>query len=123
MIDNVGIGRHLIIDFFGAKYLTDVAKIKYALQSASEAASAVVLETKVHQFPSSLGVTGVAVLAESHISVHTWPEYDYIALDIFMCGSADPQLAADWLAQYFEPDSVEIRTFERGLKPPQKPTP
>ena len=110
-----GMGQHLIIDFAGARHLTDVDKIEFALKSAAEAAGAVVLDTKVHRFPNSHGVTGIAVLAESHISIHTWPEHGYIALDIFMCGDSDPHLALRWLKDYFRPTSSDTQLLTRRL--------
>lgn len=114
MNNTPGIGQHLIIDFIGAKYQTDVDKIEHALTSAAEAANAVVLHTSIHQFPDSHGVTGVVVLAESHISIHSWPEHDYMALDIFMCGATDPQVALNWLTSFFKPVSVKTQVIERG---------
>jgi len=118
MTSNDGMGQHLIIDFAGARYLTDVDKIEFALKSAAQAAGAVVLDTKVHRFPHSHGVTGIAVLAESHISVHTWPEHGYIALDIFMCGNSDPHLALHWLEDYFQPTSTDTQLLKRRLPLP-----
>jgi len=109
------LGQHLIIDFAGARYLTDVEKIEFALKSAAQVAGAVLLDTKVHRFPHSDGVTGIAVLAESHISVHTWPEHNYIALDIFMCGESNPNRALEWLKDYFQPTSTKTQLLERSL--------
>jgi len=107
------IGKHLIADFSGALYQTDIKKIEHALKAAAQAAGAVVLNVVVHRFPQSDGVTGVAILAESHISVHTWPEHNYIAFDIFMCGNSDPQTALDWLRDFFEPKTVASQMIER----------
>lgn len=111
------IGKHLIADFYGALYQTDLKNIEKALGAAANAAGAVVLNVVVHRFPNSSGVTGVAILAESHISIHTWPEHDYIALDIFMCGNSDPQVALDWLRDFFEPKEVKIQLIERAATP------
>ncbi len=114
MNNTSGVGQHLIIDFIGAKYQTDVDQIEHALTSAAEASNALVLHTNIHQFPDSNGVTGVVLLAESHISIHSWPEHDYMALDIFMCGATDPQLALAWLTNFFEPVSVKTQVIDRG---------
>src|SRR3989344_5516354 len=83
-------GTHLLIDFWGASRLDDLDHIKEALREAVLAAGATLLHIHLHHFSPNGGVSGVAVLAESHISVHTWPERGYAAFDIFMCGSCDP---------------------------------
>ena len=114
MSSNPVIGKHLIADFSGALYQTDVNQIEYALGAAAGATGAVVLDVVVHRFQDTDGVTGVAILAESHISIHTWPEHNYIALDIFMCGSSDPQAALDWLTDFFKPVNVETQLIERS---------
>ena len=107
------IGKHLIADFFGALYQTDIENIQHALRSAADVAGAVTLNVVVHPFADSEGVTGVAILAESHISIHTWPEQDYIALDIFMCGNSDPLTALNWLTDFFQPKSITTQLIER----------
>jgi len=117
MSSNPVIGKHLIADFSGALYQTDAKNIERALRAAAIAAGAVVLDVVVHPFPDSDGITGVAILAESHISIHTWPEHDYIALDIFMCGNSDPQTALDWLTDFFQPKAVDAKLIER-ISPP-----
>src|SRR5579872_7014367 len=82
-------GVHLIVDLHGAERLNDIDHIEATLRRCVEAAQATLLHIHLHHFQPS-GVSGVAVLAESHISIHTWPEAGYAALDVFMCGSADP---------------------------------
>lgn len=109
-------GRHLILDFWGAKHLNDVSVVDGALKDAAEAAGAVVLHTYVHAFSETDGVTGVALLAESHISVHTWPEHDYAAFDLFMCGDAEPEKAVAVLKAVFEPQHVEVQELIRGKR-------
>ena len=79
-------GTHLLLDLWGASNLTDPELIDRALRDAAEAAGATILHSHFHHFGPDGGVSGVLVLAESHISIHTWPERDFAAVDIFMCG-------------------------------------
>lgn len=101
MSNFVAPGVHLLIDFWGAEHLQDKAHIKEALKKAAEACGATVLKIVLHSFGKGAGMTGVAVLAESHISIHTWPEINYIALDVFMCGSCDPHKSVVILREFF----------------------
>src|SRR6187551_3935636 len=94
-------GSHLIIDLWEAEGLDDKDRIEQAMIDAVEAAGATLLHIHLHTFTPSGGVSGVAVLAESHISVHTWPERGYAAFDIFMCGSTDTRKALSVLKQAF----------------------
>ena len=107
-------GKHLIVDFWHAKHLTDPEQIDAALRQAAKAAGATLLHSHLHQFDGGQGVTGVALLAESHISIHTWPEYDYAAIDVFMCGGSQPEKSVEVLRKVFEPTSVEIQELLRG---------
>ncbi len=77
-------------------------------------AGATLLHIHLHHFTPNGGVSGVAVLAESHISIHTWPERDYAALDVFMCGDSQPEKAIPVLERAFEPDTVEVGEHLRG---------
>ena len=72
------------------------------------------LHIHLHRFGKNQGISGVAVLAESHISVHTWPERNYMAFDIFMCGDTSPELAAEFLVKKFNPQRKKIKTIKRG---------
>ena len=90
-------GSHLIIDFWEAEGLDDKDRIEQAMIDAVEAAGATLLHIHLHTFTPGGGISGVAVLAESHISVHTWPEHSYAAFDIFMCGNANPRKAQEGL--------------------------
>jgi S-adenosylmethionine decarboxylase len=73
-----------------------------------------VLEVNLHDFGAENGFTGVALLAESHISIHTWPEYAYAAIDIFMCGDLDPEVSLAVLSAYFQPETTEMQILKRG---------
>ena len=87
-------GVHLIADIAGASGLSDLALIETVLREAAEAACVQVLTVSLHHFGPEQGVTGVALLAESHISIHTWPEEGLAAVDIFVCGAqAKPEAA------------------------------
>lgn len=107
-------GLHLLVDHFGGQYLTDSTKLECALIDAAEAAGATVLSHHFHHFGDGSGVTGVVVLAESHISIHTWPERQYAAIDIFMCGAAQPYLAAQSLEKTLKPERVIVSEIARG---------
>lgn len=108
-------GTHLLLDFFGASRLDDLELMESALRGAVEAAGATLLHIHLHHFTPNGGISGVAVLAESHISVHTWPERDYAAFDIFMCGDARPELGAEVLSEAFGPSRTEILEQKRGV--------
>ena len=69
----------------------------------------------MHRFGKEQGISGVAVLAESHISVHTWPERDYMAFDIFMCGNTYPELASEFLVKTLKPKRKKIEIIKRGI--------
>lgn len=87
-------GLHLIADLACGRGLGDVAVIEAALRRAADAAHVRVLGVSLHHFGPGMGVTGVALLAESHISIHTWPEDGLAAVDVFVCGAdADPEAA------------------------------
>jgi S-adenosylmethionine decarboxylase len=109
----VGLGTHLIIDLYGGSGLDDPPRIEAALRRAVDAAGATLLGLHLHRFAPQ-GVTGVAILAESHITVHTWPERGFAAFDAFMCGDANPTAVVQVLAEAFETDKVQTRTLTRG---------
>ena len=108
-------GSHLIIDLWEAEGLNDKDRIEQAMIDAVEAAGATLLHIHLHTFTPGGGVSGVAVLAESHISVHTWPERGYAAFDIFMCGNTDPRKAFTVLKQAFAPKRVVLGEHKRGV--------
>ncbi len=107
-------GAHLIIDLYDADKLDDLELIEQTLKKCVEAAGATLLHIHLHPFEPNGGVSGVAVLAESHISIHTWPEHRYAALDIFMCGQARPERCIEVLLEAFAPRRVAIEEILRG---------
>jgi len=107
-------GTHLLIDLFGAKRLDDLKHIKETLKRCVEVAGATLLHIHLHHFTPNGGVSGVAVLAESHISIHSWPEAEYAALDVFMCGHADPHATVDVLKTAFKPTKTVVKEHLRA---------
>ncbi|MFT5508589.1 MAG: S-adenosylmethionine decarboxylase [Hyphomicrobiaceae bacterium] len=107
-------GNHLIIDLFGAKRLDEIDHVESTLKRCVEKAGASLLHIHLHHFTPNGGVSGVAVLSESHISIHSWPEADYAALDVFMCGDARPELCVEVLREAFEAREVVVKTHQRG---------
>ncbi len=108
-------GSHLIVDLWEAEGLDDKDRIEQAMRDAVDAAGATLLHIHLHTFTPNGGISGVAVLAESHISVHTWPERGYAAFDVFMCGSAEPRKAVAVLEQAFAPKRVVLGMHKRGV--------
>ncbi len=109
-------GIHLLADFYGvaAGLLLSPTDIDALLRAGAEAAGARILHSHFHSFGEAMGVTGVLLLAESHISIHTWPEFGFAAADIFMCGDAQPQLALDVIEHALQPASRIVQTIARG---------
>lgn len=107
-------GTHLLLDLYGACHLDDISKIEQAMRDIVTACGATLLHIHLHHFSPSGGVSGVAVLAESHISVHTWPERDYAAFDVFMCGDAQPENSVPVLKRAFFPHRIDVCEELRG---------
>jgi S-adenosylmethionine decarboxylase len=112
----VKFGRHLLVDFYGCNFLdlNDKEKINQGLVEAVFAAGATLIDLCAHKF-SPYGVTGTATLSESHICIHTWPENNYAAIDIFTCGKCDPYQALQVLDSILRPKSRKIKEFIRGI--------
>ena len=107
-------GTHLIIDVYGGSFLDDLKLVEDALRKAVDAAGATLLHIHLHHFTPNGGISGVAVLAESHISIHTWPESGYAALDVFMCGEANPHATIEILRDAFAPERIAVEEHLRG---------
>ena len=107
-------GHHLIIDLYGARRLDDLKHVERTLKRCAEVAGATLLHTHLHHFTPNNGVAGMAVLSESHISIHSWPEANYAALDVFMCGETKPHLVIDVLRQAFQARDVVVKEHKRG---------
>jgi S-adenosylmethionine decarboxylase len=107
-------GEHIIVDFHGAERLDDMALMETALRQAVVRAGATLLHLHLHRFTQNGGISGVAVLSESHISVHSWPEIGFAAFDVFMCGRASPDLAVQVLREHFRPARERLHRSYRG---------
>ena len=107
-------GVHLLADLWDAINLEDPGLIDTALREAAITAGATILHSHFHHFTPNGGVSGVVVLAESHISIHTWPERKFAAVDIFMCGACDPHHAIPVLRRAFSPGRVDLNEERRG---------
>ena len=110
-------GTHLIVDMWEASRIDDERVVERALRMAAEAAGATLPRFDLHGFPRTGGITGVALLAEGHISIHTWPERAYAAVNIFMCGSTEPHKAVDVIRGAFVPRAITLMEHKRGLMP------
>jgi S-adenosylmethionine decarboxylase len=107
-------GAHLIVDLYQASRLDDIDHIEDTLRRCVNAAGATLLHIHLHHFEPNGGISGVAVLAESHISIHSWPERAYAALDIFMCGGANPDACVPVLRKAFSPKKIAVSEHLRG---------
>ena len=109
-------GNHGLLDLYGcdAAVLRDEGRLKTALYQAAAAAEATVLESRFHTFGGGGGVTGVLLLAESHISIHTWPEHRFAAVDAFVCGSMKLELIRTTLTRSLAAGRSEWTTHRRG---------
>jgi S-adenosylmethionine decarboxylase len=107
-------GAHLIVDVYGGQRLDEISHVDATLRRCVEVAGATLLHVHLHHFDENGGVSGVAVLAESHISIHSWPEHDYAALDIFMCGDTQPEACVEVLREAFSAEKIAVSEFLRG---------
>lgn len=111
-------GTHVLADLSGVApaLLADSQRLEALLRDAAVAAGATILHSHFHAFGPGQGVTGVVLLAESHISIHTWPEQQFAAADIFMCGASQPELALAVLRAALAPESCAIQTVRRAAQ-------
>jgi len=108
-------GVHLLIELWTSLYLTDASRIREIIIKAVNACGATILNIDLHLFSPNGGVSGIAVLQESHLSIHTWPEYEYAAIDLFVCGTIDPFPAVSVLKEEFQPNKIEVKEIKRGI--------
>ena len=106
--------RHLIVDMWGAERLDEIEHIERSVREAVDACRANLLHIHFHRFTAGGGVTGVAILAESHITIHTWPELSFAALDVFVCGDTEPEQAIKALERALRPERIEVAEQLRG---------
>lgn len=114
------LGSHLLVELkeCDAGILKDLDVVREAMVSAAERAGATVVEASFHEF-SPFGISGMVIIAESHLSVHTWPEYGYAAVDIFTCGEQlKPALAVSHLIEEFKCGSPSVVEMKRGILSP-----
>ncbi len=113
------VGKHLVMELWGCVSLNSVEVVELALREATEACGATLLDLSVHPF-SPVGITGVAVVSESHIVIHTWPEYGYAAVDVFTCGDSDPSMAIPVFQRRFAPEKSQVMVIQRGILIPDQ---
>ncbi|GIX40631.1 MAG: S-adenosylmethionine decarboxylase proenzyme [Leptospiraceae bacterium] len=116
------LGIHYIIELYGCKpaILDDIEKIENTLNYSADLAGATIISSKFHKF-SPQGVSGVIVIAESHLSIHTWPELGYAALDLYTCNiNMEIDKALDYIKNIFQPEEMIIKYLERGVLNPAK---
>lgn len=111
------LGRHLLVEMWDCdSRIDDVGIVERAIDEAVVAIGATLVQSHVHRY-SPQGVTGLAVLAESHLSLHSWPEYGYMAADVFTCGTLTiPRRAVAVFEEIFAPGRIEVREIERGVQ-------
>jgi S-adenosylmethionine decarboxylase len=111
------LGRHILAEFYGCppEKLNNPDRIKQEMVAAALEAGAEIRETVFHQF-SPQGVSGVVVISESHLAIHTWPEFGYAAVDVFTCGqTVDPWVCCNYLKQKFTAENMTAREIKRGI--------
>jgi S-adenosylmethionine decarboxylase len=110
------LGKHMIVELYGCnpECITDVFRVEQILTESAKLSNATIIQPVFHQF-SPHGVSGVVVIAESHFSIHTWPEYGYCALDIFTCGNLiDSDASLRHLKNEFQADNMSVMEIKRG---------
>lgn len=111
------LGRHLLLELFDCdpEAINNLEFVKAAMIEAARRAQATIVDTVFHEF-NPFGISGVVVIAESHLAIHTWPEYNYAAVDIFSCGEVlQPYVAAEYLVVTFGAAQSSVVEFKRGI--------
>lgn len=111
------LGRHILAEIYGCsfEFLNDVEKVEETMINAALEAGAEIREFVFHKF-SPQGVSGVVVISESHLAIHTWPELGYAAVDVFTCGDhVNPWDACNYLVEHFKATSMNATEIKRGL--------
>ena len=111
------LGTHLLVELreCNPDIIKSLEKVRNALVSAAKEAKATIVNVSFHEF-NPFGISGVVVIAESHLTIHTWPEYAYAAIDIFTCGEIiKPEVAASYLIEQFECKNPSIVEMKRGI--------
>jgi len=114
------LGRHILAEIYGCDFaiLNDIKKVEEIMVNAALEAGAEVREFVFHKF-SPQGVSGVVVISESHLAIHTWPELGYAAVDVFTCGEkVNPWDACKFLTEQFKAQHVDAKEVERGVMVP-----
>lgn len=111
------LGAHLLVELRDCNpaILKNLEEVRDALVSAAREARATIIDISFHEF-NPFGISGMVIIAESHLSIHTWPEYGYAAIDIFTCGDViKPEVAASYLVKRFESRNPSIVEMKRGI--------
>src|SRR6267143_3310485 len=111
------LGRHLLLELFDCApdAIDSLEAVKGALVEAARRAQATIVDVVFHEF-NPFGISGVVVIAESHLAIHTWPEYRYAAVDVFSCGDVlQPQAAADHLVAELGAARASVVELQRGI--------
>ncbi len=114
------LGRHVLAEIYGCPFdvLNDIKKVESIMVNAALEAGAEVREFVFHKF-SPQGISGVVVISESHLAIHTWPELGYAAVDVFTCGEkVDPWDACNYLTESFRASHMTAKETVRGIIPP-----
>ncbi len=115
-MENKRLGRHILVEFYNCdnELLNSSHLIEEYMIEAAERAKATVVQSVFHTF-NPWGVSGVVVIQESHLTIHTWPEYGYAAIDLFTCGEyVDPWIAFDYLKEKLKAEKTETFEIDRG---------
>ena len=111
------LGRHLLLELFDcdAEAINSLETVKTSMVEAAKRAQATIVDVVFHEF-NPFGISGVVVIAESHLAIHTWPEYRYAAVDVFSCGDVlQPQVAADYLVEQLGATRASVVELQRGV--------